>query len=355
MRIRRSDPAGPGYRRRRAGAGFTYVDPDGRRVIDRELRDHFAGLVISPAWVDVWICPYASGHIQAIGTDAAGRRQYLYHPQWRTQRDAVKHERALAMGRALPWARRVVGEHLQDRRPTPTTGPGRRFPRAGPGFLRIGSETYAEDHGTFGLATLRRDHIAVRGDTTSFSYPAKGAIGREQHVVDPTLVRLVRQLLRRASDESPELLAFRESAHIWRDVRSEDVDGYIREVMRGEFTAKDFRTWHATVLMAQALAVSGFAPPIEQARKKAVARAVAEVAWHLGSTPAVARASYIDSRVIDLYLDGITIDPSLVDTVSATETGLALHGPVERATVRLLSRPTRPRAADRADQARGPH
>jgi DNA topoisomerase I len=109
------------------------------------------------------------------------------------------------------------------------------------GFLRIGSETYAEDHGTFGLATLRRDHIAVRGDTISFSYPAKGAIEREQHVVDPPLVRLVRQLLRRASDESPELLAFRESAHIWRDVRSEDVDGYIREVMRGEFTAKDFR------------------------------------------------------------------------------------------------------------------
>jgi DNA topoisomerase-1 len=102
MRIRRSDPAGPGYRRRRAGAGFTYVDPDGKRVIDRELRDRVAGLVIPPAWVQVWICPYANGHIQAIGTDAAGRRQYLYHSQWRTQRDAVKHQRALAMGRALP-------------------------------------------------------------------------------------------------------------------------------------------------------------------------------------------------------------------------------------------------------------
>jgi DNA topoisomerase IB len=126
------------------------------------------------------------------------------------------------------------------------------------GFLRIG------------LATLRRDHIAVRGDTISFSYPAKGAIERKQHVVDPTLARLVRQLLHRASDESPELLAFRESAHIWRDVRSEDVNGYIRDVMRGEFTAKDFRTWHATVLMAQALAVSGFAPPSERDRKKAV-------------------------------------------------------------------------------------
>jgi DNA topoisomerase I len=118
MRIRRSDPAGPGYRRRRAGAGFTYVDPDGKRVIDRELRDRFAGLVIPPAWVQVWICPYANGHIQAIGTDAAGRRQYPYHSQWRTQRDAVKHQRALAMGRALPRATRVVGEHLQDRRPT---------------------------------------------------------------------------------------------------------------------------------------------------------------------------------------------------------------------------------------------
>jgi DNA topoisomerase IB len=337
VRLRRSDPAGAGYTRRRSGRGFIYLDPHGRRVTDRELCQAFASLVVPPAWVDVWICPYPNGHIQAIGTDSAGRRQYLYHPEWRLRRDAIKHEHALAMGRALPHARAVVAEHLLSR------GAGRERVLAGAfrlldvGFFRIGSESYAEEHGTFGLATLRREHIAVRADTVLFDYPAKGAIEREQRVIDPALAKLVRLLLQRNDDDSPELLAFRPSPREWRDVRSEDINAYIRQVMKGEFTAKDFRTWHATVLMAQALAVSGLVPDNERARQRAVARAVKEVAGHLGNTPAVARNSYIDSRVIDLYLDQVTIDPTLVLT-SADDTGLPIHGAVERATARLLSR-----------------
>lgn len=344
--MRRSDPAEPGYRRRRRGRGFSYLDPDGCVILDPATLQHFKELVIPPAWEDVWICMRPNGHIQAIGTDAAGRRQYLYHPEWRNRRDAAKHARVLELAGVLPRARRRVTKNLGGRGTTRERVLAGAFRLLDLGFFRIGSESYAEANGTFGLATIRRDHVQIRADTIYFDYPAKGAIEREQRVVDPDLAKLVRTPLRRTGDDSPELLAYRSASRGWCDVRSEDVNDYVRAVTGGEFTAKDFRTWHATVLMAQALAVSGSAPKTETGRKRAVTRAVGEVAGHLGNTPAVARRSYIDSRVIDLYLDDVTIDPALVDT-GIDSPGLAIHGPVERATLRLLTRPARRRTATR--------
>ena len=199
-------------------------------------------------------------------------------------------------------------------------------------------ESYRVEHGTFGLATLRRDHVTVERSTVSFRYLAKGGIERSQRLLDPELARSVRSLLRRV-DPAEELLAWREGK-AWHDVRSGDVNDYIREVTGGDFSAKDFRTWNATVLMAQALAVSQDAPASDSARRRAVVRAVREVAAYLGNTPAVARRSYVDPRIIDLYLDGVTVDPGVIDR-SVDSPGLAIHGPLESAVLRLLRDPRR--------------
>ncbi len=271
-------------------------------------RQRIKELVIPPAWKDVWICPWPNGHIQAIGFDAAGRKQYLYHPDWRRSRDAEKHQRVLELARALPRARELVAAQLELPAPTRERTLAAAFRMLDLGFFRIGSESYAEANGTFGLATMRREHVSVHGDSVLFEFVSKGSIQQQQRIVDPDLARVLRSLLRRR-DPNPDLLAWRQGRGEWRDLRSEDVNEYVREVTRGDHTAKDFRTWNATVLMAQALAVSTRADASPTARKRAVTRAVREVADYLGNTPTVARGSYIDARIIDLYLDGVTIDP----------------------------------------------
>jgi DNA topoisomerase IB len=318
----------------RRGTGFAYLTADGHTV-DAQTRERVKDLVIPPAWRDVWICPWPNGHIQAIGVDAAGRKQYLYHPDWRRSRDAEKHQRVLELARALPRARAQVTEHLALPEPTRERTLAAAFRMLDLGFFRIGSESYAEANGTFGLATMRREHVSVRGDSVRFEFLSKGSIQRQQRIVDPDLARVLRSLLRRR-DLNPDLLAWREGRGRWHDLRSEDVNDYVREVTRGDHTAKDFRTWNATVLMAQALAVSTRADASPTARKRAVTRAVREVADYLGNTPTVARGSYIDARVIDLYLDGVTIDPLLVER-GMDGNGLPVHGPVERAVLRLLA------------------
>lgn len=341
-RLHRSDAARPGISRRRAGRGFTYHWPDGRRVHDPVVLDRVRTLVIPPAWTDVWICQSASGHLQAVGTDSAGRRQYRYHEEWTRQRDAGKHERMLDLAGRLPAARARVEESLGLRGMPAERALAVSFRLLDHGFFRVGSESYMATHGTFGLATLRRDHVRVRADALTFSYRAKGGIDRVQRIVDPPLVPPVRFLLRR-DDAGQELLAWKNRAG-WHDVRSADINEYVRAVTGGDFSAKDFRTWNATVLMAQALAVSGEAPDSPTARRRAVARAVQEVAGYLGNTAAVARRSYVDPRVVDLYQDGVTIDTAVLDSTVAAP-GLAIHGPLEQAVLRMLRRPRRTRAA----------
>ena len=337
IRLRRSDPNGPGIRRRRCGRGFRYLGPGAQPVRDAETLARIKALVIPPAWEDVWICAEPGGHIQAVGTDAAGRRQYRYHDLWRERQDRDKHDRVLEFGRLLPRLRETVSEHL--------SGQGLRRERVlaaavrliDLGFFRPGGEEYAAENGTFGIATIRREHVACRRGELVFDYLAKGAKHREQALVDAD-VQAVVVSLRRRKGGGDGLFGYR-AGRDWHDVSAADINGYLAEISGGEFTAKDFRTWHATVLAAVGLAVSEHAAGTATARKRAVARAVAEVAGYLGNTPAVARASYIDPRVIELYESGITIAPALRDLGRNSEFGdLATRGPAERAVVHMLTR-----------------
>jgi DNA topoisomerase IB len=333
----RSDLGGAGIRRRRCGRGFRYFDCQAVAIKDPEILARIKALVIPPAWEDVWICPEPNGHIQAVGTDAAGRRQYRYHDLWREQRDREKHDRVLEFGAALPKLRTMVENHLEG------TGLGRERVLAAAirlidlGFFRSGSEEYAADNGTYGLATIRREHVMCSHGEIIFEYIAKGAKEREQAVVDDEVMAVVRSLKRRRGG-GDELLAYR-NGRGWHDVTAADINDYLREISGGDFSAKDFRTWHATVLAAVGLAVSKAAATSDNARKRAIVRVVREVAEYLGNTPAVARASYIDPRIIELYEQGVTIEPALADLGKNRDVGeLATRGPAEKAVLDILSR-----------------
>ncbi len=307
-RLRRSDCSGPGFRRRRAGRGFTYYDASGARITDAEVLARIRGLVIPPAWTDVWICPDPRGHIQATGVDARGRRQYRYHDIWRQHRDREKFDHMLEFAHALPGLRAAVGEHLRVEDLTRERVLACATRLLDLGFFRIGTEGYAEENQTYGLATMHKRHVRIEGDVVTFDYASKSGKRRVQSVVDPDVLAVVQALKRRRGGK-PELLAWRQDGK-WNDVRSPDINAYVKECTGGEFTAKDFRTWNATVLAAVALAVSVHATS-PTGRKRAITRAVKEVAHYLGNTPAVCRTSYIDPRVIDRYREGHTVRPAL--------------------------------------------
>jgi DNA topoisomerase-1 len=276
-----------------------YVDPMGQRVTDQATLDRIRGLVIPPAWTDVWICMDPKGHLQAVGTDFAGRTQYLYHPVWRERRDQAKFDRMVRFARALPELRRVVAGHLGQRGYSRERVLACAVRLLDLGFFRIGSESYAENNETFGLATIRRQHVSVKGNTITFDYRAKGGKRTIQEVVDPGLAFMVKGLKGRRGKGS-ELLAYKNSAR-WRDVRSSDINEFIQEAAGEEFTAKDFRTWNATVLAALALSTSTARSTSKTSRKRSINAAVKEVAEYLGNTPAVCRSSYIDPRVFDRF------------------------------------------------------
>ena len=352
MKLSRSDPAGPGIRRRRRGRGFSYLGPDAAVIKDQVVLARIKALVIPPAWEDVWICVAPGGHIQAIGTDAAGRRQYRYHDLWREQRDQDKHDRVLEFGAVLPRLRTITYRHLEER------GLGRDRVLAAAirlidlGFFRPGGEEYAAENGTFGLATIKKEHVTVTKGQLVFEYTAKSSKHREQAIAEEQVCAVVRGLKRRRSGVGggglggagglsgggggDQLLVYR-SGKRWHHVTAADINSYLGELTGGDFTAKDFRTWHATVLAAVGLAVSGAAGDSESARKRAIARVVQEVAGYLGNTPAVARASYIDPRVIELYQEGTTIASVLGDLGRDSEFGeLATRGRAEAAVLKLL-------------------
>ena len=337
-RLRRVDCAQPGLRRVKRGRGFAYVDACGNRITDPQTLQRIADLVIPPAWTDVWICAVPNGHIQATGTDAAGRRQYRYHDDWRRNRDREKHEKMLEFAATLPRAReRMLADVARPKldRERVLGGAARLLDL---GFFRIGSEEYAETNQSYGLATMRREHVTCSKGVVTFDYIAKSGKHRIQSVADDDLCRLV-NALKRARFGGPELLGYQGPTG-WVDIKSHDINGYLRDITGGEFTAKDFRTWHATVLCAVALAVSDVVPASESARKRSVTRAVKEVAHYLGNTPTVCRASYIDPRVIDHYNDGVTIRADL-DALGegATFGELATRGAIESAVLRLLKEP----------------
>lgn len=305
MRLRRAEPGRPGFGRQRRGRGVTFLDVNGRPIRDEEQLARLRGLVIPPAWRDVWISPYANAHIQATGIDAAGRKQYLYHPLWRVKRDEAKFDHVLQVATRLPTLRRQIDLHLATR--------GLRRPRVlatvssllDMGAFRVGSDQYAAgDDPTFGVSTLRPEHARFRNGCAVLELTAKGGLEQVRRVNNPQVCAVLHDLRRRRRG-TDRLFAYWEN-RLWREVRSDEVNDYLREASGGEMTAKDFRTWHATVLAATQLAAVG---PLRAAakRRRAVAGVMREVAGLLGNTPTVARASYVDPRVVDLYHEGVVV------------------------------------------------
>ena len=299
----------------KAGRGFWYRDEHGERLDDPLLLDRIDALAIPPAWTDVWIAPYPNGHIQATGVDAAGRRQYIYHPSWREQKDRIKFDRSLALAESLPAARRGVTIDLRSEGLTRERVLAAAFRMLDTGSLRVGSERYADEHGSYGLSTLLAAHATVRGDEVLLDFPAKSGKEWRSEIIDPDLVKVVRALKRRGG--RAKLLAWHGDGR-WHPLTAAEINADVHARTGGEFTAKDFRTLHGTIAAAASLAKTG-PKPSPTARKRAVAEAVRAAAAVLGNTPAVARASYIDPRVIDHYDHGRTIDP---DRLHAAESEL---------------------------------
>ncbi|WAJ46534.1 DNA topoisomerase IB [Mycobacterium sp. Aquia_216] len=304
MRLRRSALGGPGIARKRRGTGFTYYGPDGNLLADDAARQRIKELVIPPAWQKVWISPHPNDHIQAVGTDAAGRRQYLYHSAWQQERAEEKFDRVLDLSTRLPDFRVRIVDDLSRRGASRERVLALGLRLLDRGYFRSGGEQYAEEHESYGIATLLCDHVTVHRDAVEFDYPAKSGVQRTVAVEDAGVVRAVRSLMRRG-ERGERLLVYR-NASGWMDVRAEDLNTRFKEIVGDEFTVKDLRTWHGTVLAAAAFTDAD--PPVSQRVVKRVEAAVMkEVAQELGNTPAVARGSYVDPRVVTGYEQGLTI------------------------------------------------
>lgn len=328
MALRHVDPEAPGWSRRRAGRGFSYRDLSGEPVTGAE-RERIASLAIPPAWTDVWICPDPDGHLQAVGTDEAGRRQYLYHPQWREERDREKFRRVQEFGARLPLIRRRVTRALAVPEMTLEHVCSLALRLVDEGCFRIGSDAYAEEHGSFGLTTLERRHVRRTGSGLRFRFVGKSGVEHDITVAEEVCVRDLSTLRRRRGDFD-QLLAYREEGS-WRRLTPASVNGHLQEIAEMEVTIKDFRTWHATVLAARLLAGHRDATE-EPDRSRAVRNTMEEVADFLGNTPAVARGSYVDPRVIELHERGQTLPPELARRASRRH-----RARIERATLELLN------------------
>ena len=303
-RLRRSDSQAQGISRRRRGRGFSYHDAQGRRISDAPTLERIRELVIPPAWEDVWICPDPDGHIQATGVDEAGRKQYRYHDRWQRRQAARKFESVREFGRRLPKLRRVVQRDLDAEDVPRERALACAVRLLDLGFFRIGGEDYAETNESYGLATLRREHVSVQDRELIFDYPAKSGQRQVQSVRDRAVQEAVEAMRRRRG--GAQLIAYRRRKR-WQEVRSDDINAYIKDVIGEEFSAKDFRTWSATVLAAVELAVRGVAET-ENGRRQVIRESVEAVAETIGNTPAVCRSSYIDPRVLDRYRDGAVIE-----------------------------------------------
>ncbi|MBS4751896.1 DNA topoisomerase IB [Nocardioides sp. zg-ZUI104] len=328
-RLRRTSPDQPGWTRRRAGRGFVHLDETGRPLPD-ELADRCKKLVIPPAWKQVWICPHPNGHLQAVGTDDAGRRQYLYHPVWTEQRAAAKHERVLGFGRALPRLREKVTADLAEQSDQIRYTSALAVRMLDLGCFRIGNDVYNAEYGSFGLTTLGREHVRRQGGKLIFEFVGKSGVEHHVEIDDPIVVPALERLRRRRNAE--RLFSYCCDG-TWRSLSGSDVNDYLREASGVDATAKDFRTWHATVLAAAGLATAPGPEASKTARNRAVAGVMREVADFLGNTPTLARSSYVDPRIVDLYDEGRTIANAVRRKHPDPDTRqLAL----ERATLRLL-------------------
>jgi len=356
VRLRRSAVGGPGLRRVRRGKGFSYHGPDGGAVTDEDTLRRVRELAIPPAWRQVWICPHHNGHIQAVGTDAAGRRQYLYHARWQQERAEEKFDRVLRMAPGLPAARDRISADLDG------SGLGRDRVLAlalyllDRGYFRAGGESYAEENNSYGIATLLCEHVTVHRNAVRFDYPAKHGIQRNWEIDDPAVVAAVRELLRagpdcprqsvpdggrqsvpnggRQSDPDGGRLLVCRTGSGWAEVKAEDLNTRFKELLGEDYSVKDMRTWHGTVLAAAAF-VEADPPANKTVRKRVQAAVMREVSEQLGNTPAVARSSYVDPRVVQAYEMGMTIATSARRAAKAHDRDTA-QAILEKGTARMI-------------------
>jgi DNA topoisomerase-1 len=334
MRLRRSVLSEPGIARKRRGKGFAYYGPDGERLDDERTLQRIKDLVIPPAWKKVWISPHPNGHIQAVGTDAAGRRQYLYHTAWQEERAEEKFDRVLELSTRLPAWRDRTAADLAGRGLTRERVLALALRLLDRGYFRAGGEQYAEENESYGIATLLCEHVTVHRDAVDFDYPAKSGVRRTLEIEDPAVVRAVRALMRRT--ERTERLLVCRTASGWIDVRADDLNARFKGLVGDEYTVKDLRTWHGTVLAAAAFADAD--PAVSQRLAKRVEAAVMrEVADELGNTPAVARGSYVDPRVVTGYRQGQTI-AAATRRAERTRRPEAAQEILEKATRALIRR-----------------
>lgn len=331
-----------GWRREGSKRRFRYVDADGRRIKDEEKLERIRELAIPPAWKDVWIAPSARTKLQATGVDAAGRKQYLYHPAYRARQEQAKYDRLIQFAEKLPKLRGAMSEHMDLDGMTEEKVAAIAVRLINLGWFRAGSDRYAKTSRTFGITTLRKSHVSVRGSRISFRFRGKHSIMIHSAIVDSELAAAVKELI---AQPGARLFKFEQNgAYCNLDQRRLNV--YIRTHLGEEFTAKDFRTWGGTLTAAVELAQH--APPETEAEaKRRLTKVMHKVGEKLGNTPAVARSSYVSPAVVEQYLDGRTIQdfrPRHLRVIRARDTGLDHE---ELATLSLL-RSWRIRAARNA-------
>jgi len=322
----------PGIRREKDGEGIRFLDAKGEPVEDEPTLKRIKSLVIPPAWTDVWICPQANGHLQATGRDARGRKQYRYHPKWRSVRDEVKYERMINFGKALPTIRAEVDKALKQ------SGLPREKMLATIVYLleatmmRVGNEEYARTNKSFGLTTLRNRHVKVDGSDVEFRFRGKSGVYHKIHVHDRRLARIVR-----STRDLPgqELFQYIDEEGETHSIDSSDVNDYLRTITGEDYTAKDFRTWSGTVLAA--LALQEFEKfDSETQAKKNIVRAIESVAEKLGNTPSICRKCYVHPAVLDAYLEGSVLEALRERTEQHLSEDLHALQPEEAAVLAML-------------------
>ncbi|HEX7255446.1 MAG TPA: hypothetical protein VF236_05905 [Gaiellaceae bacterium] len=312
---------------------FRYEDSRGKRISDPDKLRRIEELRIPPAWKDVWISPRPNAKLQATGIDSAGRRQYLYHPEYRARQEQAKYDKLVRFAERLPDVREAMSKDLEGEELSPEWTCALAVKLINLGWFRVGSDRYVRRHRTFGITTLNKSHVSVRGSRVAFKYRGKHRVWVRTAVVDAELAGAMKVLL--SLDGGRRLLRYRLESGELSNLGNRKLNEYIREHMGEEFTAKDFRTWGGTLIAAIAFAERGI-PDTETEARRIVAAVMRTVGERLGNTPAVARSSYVSPAVVEQYLDGRTIDdfrPRHLRVVGARDIGLDQE---ERALVSLL-------------------
>ncbi len=321
----------PGYARQRRGRGFSYVDPQGRAVTSKELRQRFTALAIPPAWTSVWICPDPNGHIQVTGRDDQERKQYIYHPRWDEVRNRTKFDRMIRFAEALPTLRAQVDADLRQQEPTFEKVMALVVRLLDDSLIRVGNAEYADQNGSYGLTTLRDDHVKLSSNRLVFEFSGKSGKEQRVEIKDRRLARLVRQC-----QELPgqQLFQYRNAEGVLQPVRSSEVNDYLHAFTGEHFTAKDFRTWGGTVAAAEALYTIGPCETPKEAQA-ALRDAVKSAAERLGNTTTVCRQYYIHPTILKAYEEGRLC--AWIDKVASTHQD-APHGlnATERSVYTLL-------------------